>query len=103
MSYPLHLIELSCSFCNSLEVGDETHVLFSCTLYNGTRLDLYNRINAKYLFFTEFNLDSKIVYFLFNSIDPFVCRLISAYIFQMMETRRETSFKTKSCTRVATL
>ena len=78
-------------------------MLFFCNLYNDTRLDLYNGINAKYLFFTEFNLDLKIVYFLFNSIDPFVCGLISAYIFQMMETRRETSFKTKSCTRVATL
>ena len=49
---------------------------------------------AKYPFFKDFNLDLKTVFF-FNSIDPFVSRLISAFIFQLMEVTSETSFETK--------
>jgi len=57
-------------------------------------LYLYTRLITKNPFFKDFNLSSKKVSLL-NNIDPFVCRLISAFIFQLMKIRHETSFKTK--------
>ena len=51
------------------------------------------RLITKYHFFKDFNLDSKTV-FLFNNADPFVRTLVSAFIFQLMESTHETSFIT---------
>ena len=51
------------------------------------------RLITKYPFFKDFNLDSKTV-FLFNNADPFVRTLVSAFIFQLMESTHETSFIT---------
>ena len=44
-------------------------------------LYLYTRLITNYPFFKDFNLSSKKYPFL-NNIDPFLCRLISAFIFQ---------------------
>ena len=73
---------------------DERNALFPCIFYDEIRLELKNKINSKYPFSNEFDHNSKII-FLFNNVDPFICRLISAFVFQAMNMIHEVSYKTK--------
>ena len=80
-----------CSFCHSNEVENEIHFIFSCQLYDGLCLKFFNDIADKYSLFNELDINAKVL-FLFNSIDPFVCRLTAAFVFQAMLLRQEISF-----------
>ena len=46
-------------------------------------------INVRYQNFNDLDNISKIL-FLFNSVDPFVCRTIAAYIYDSMLIRQST-------------
>ena len=76
-----------CSFCHSNEVENGIHFLFSCQLY----IKFFNDITDKYSLFKELDIHAKVL-FLFNSIDPFVCRSTGAFVFQAMLLRQEISF-----------
>ena len=79
-----------CSFCHSNEVENEIHFLFSCQLYDSLCLNLFNDITDKYSLFNELDINAKVL-FLFNSIDPFVCRSTATFVFQAMSLRHEIS------------
>ena len=79
-----------CYFCHSNEVENEIHFLFSCQLYDSLRLNFFNDITDKYSLFNELDINAKVL-FLFNSIDPFVCRSTAAFVFQAMSLRHEIS------------
>ena len=79
-----------CSFCRSNEIESEVHFLFSCQLYDSLRLKFFNEITDKYSLFNELDITAKVL-FLFNSIDPFVCRSTAAFVFQAMSLRHEIS------------
>lgn len=81
-----------CSFCQSDEIEDERHVLFSYTFYDKIRIVLNNKITLKYPLLLDLN--SKTL-FLFDDVDPFISGLISAFIFQAMNIRHEILYKTK--------
>ena len=66
------------------------HFLFSCQLYDSLRLKSFNDITEKYNLFKELDINAKIL-FLFNSIDPFVCRSSVSFVFQAMLLRQEIS------------
>ena len=79
-----------CSFCHSNEVENEIHFLFSCQLYESLRLKFFNDITDKCSLFNELDINARVL-FLFNGIDPFVCRLTAAFVFQAMILRHEIS------------
>ena len=72
-----------CSLCHLNEIEDELHFLFSCHHYNDIRKKFFTEINIRYQNFNDLDNNSKIL-FLFNSVDPFVCRTIAAYIYDLM-------------------
>ena len=47
--------------------------MFSCTLYDTLRNKYFDEIINKYNFFNDLDVKSKIL-FLFNNIDPFICK-----------------------------
>ena len=63
---------------------------FSCQLYDSLRLKFFNDITDKYSIFNELDINGKVL-FLFNSIDPSVCRSTAAFVFQAMLLRHEIS------------
>ena len=67
-----------CSFCHSDEVENEYHFLFSCTFYEEIRKKIFLEIHEKYSHFNSLDNTSKIL-FLFNSVDPFICRSTAAF------------------------
>ena len=69
-----------CTLCQSNDVENESHVLFSCALYNNFRSKFFDEITGKYKFFKDLSINSKIL-FLFNDIDPFICRSVAAFVF----------------------
>ena len=69
--------------CQLNNIENETHVLFSCTLYNALRSKLYDEIVHKYNFFQDPDITSKIL-FLLNNIDHFVCRSFAAFVYDVM-------------------
>ena len=77
----------TCYLCNSNQIEDESHFLFSCKHYHDTRKKYFDEINDKYRNFTDLDNISKIM-FLFNNVDPFVCRTIAAYIYDSMLNRQ---------------
>ena len=75
-----------CSLCQANEVENECHVMFCCTLYD-TLLNnsfLMNSFNNN--FFYDVDVKSKIL-FLFHNIDPFICKSVAAFIFEIMNSR----------------
>ena len=74
-----------CSLCQANEVENECHVVFSCTLYDTLRNKFFDEIINKYNFFNDLDVKSKIL-FLFNNIDPFICKSVAAFIFEIMNT-----------------
>ena len=81
-----------CTSCQSNDVENESHVLFSCALYNNFRSKFFDEITGKYKFFKDLSINSKIL-FLFNSIDPFICRSVAAFLFVVMNYRYQTFHK----------
>ena len=60
---------------------------FSCTLCETLRNKFFHdKIIKKYNFFKYFDVKSKIL-FLFNNIDPFICKSVCAFIFVSMDCR----------------
>ena len=72
-----------CSFCDTNEIGNKIHFLFFCKPYNSWRIKLFNEITEKYAHFKELDTQSKIL-FLFNGIDPTVCRKMAAFAHDCM-------------------
>ena len=65
---------------------------FSCTLYETLRNKFFHdKIIKKYNFFNDFDVKSKIL-FLFYNIDPFICKSVSAFIFEIMDCRPHQVF-----------
>ena len=75
-----------CSFCHSDEVENGYHFLFSCTFYEEIRKKIFLEIHEKYSHFNSLDNTSKIL-FLFNSVDPFICRSTAAFVFECMTHR----------------
>ena len=58
--------------------------MFSCTLYDTLRNKYFDEIINKYNFFNDLDVKSKIL-FLFNNIDPFICKSVAAFISQFWD------------------
>ena len=61
---------------------------FSCTLYDTLCNKFCDEIITKYNFFNDLDVKSKIL-FLFNNIDPFICKSFADYFFQIMNCRHD--------------
>ena len=83
-----------CSLCQLNNIKNETRVLFSCTLYNALCSNFYDEIIHKYNFLQDFDIISEI-FFLFNNIDPFVCRSLAAFVYDVMSYRNSRLFVIK--------
>ena len=68
------------------EVENEYHFLFSCPFYENIRKKIFLEIHEKYSHFNSLVNTSKIL-FLFNSVDPFICRSTAAFVFECMTHR----------------
>ena len=60
--------------------------MFSCTLYDTPRNKFLDEIIKKYNSFTNLDVKSNVL-FLFNNIDPFICKSVAAFIFEIMNCR----------------
>ena len=60
--------------------------MFSCTLYDTPHNKFLDEIIKKYNSFTDLDVKSNIL-FLFNNIDPFICKSVAAFIFEIMKCR----------------
>ena len=69
-------------------VENECHVMFSCTLYDTLRNKFFDEIITKYNFFNDLDVKSKLL-FLFNNIDPFICKSVAAFIFEIINGRHD--------------
>ena len=77
-----------CSLRQSNEAENECHVMLSCTLYDTLRNKFFDEIITKYNFFNDSDVKSKSL-FLFNNIDPFICKSVAAFIFEIMNCRHD--------------
>ena len=77
-----------CSLCQANEVENECHVMFSCTLYETLLSKFFDETITKYNFFDDLDVKSKIL-FLFNNIDPFICKSVTAFLFEIMNCRHD--------------
>ena len=69
-----------------MKLKNKCHVMFSCTLCDPLRNKFFDEISEKYNFFNDLDVKSKIL-FLFNNIDPFICKSVVVYIFGFMNFR----------------
>ena len=69
-------------------VENDCHVMFSCTLYDTLRNKFFDEIITKYNFFNDLDIKSKLL-FLFNNIDPFICKSVAAFIFEIINCRHD--------------
>ena len=69
-------------------VENECHVMFSCTLYDTLRNKFFDEIITKYNFFNDLDVKSKLL-FLFNNVDPFICKSVAAFIFEIINCRHD--------------
>ena len=76
-----------CPFCQLNEVEHEIHFIFSCQLYNSLRSKFFADVNERYPIFNDLDKNLKII-FLFNNIDPFICRRTAAYVHLCMDLRQ---------------
>ena len=51
-----------CYVCQTNEIENELHFLFSCTHYDNLRLKLFNELTEKYIFFQDLDINSKILF-----------------------------------------
>ena len=77
-----------CSLCQANEDENECHVMFSCTLQDTPCNKFFDEIITKYMFFNDLDVESKIL-FLFNNIDPFICKSLAAVIFETLNCRHD--------------
>ena len=82
-----------CHVCQTNEIENELYFLFSCTHYDNLRIKLFNELTEKYIFFKDLDSINLKILFLFNSIDPVICRSIAAY--DCMNYRQELLFQKK--------
>ena len=83
-----------CSLCQLNEVENESHVMLTCTFYNKLRSKFFNEVIVKFNSFKHLDNNSRIL-FLFNSIDPFICRSVAAFIFEIMNYRYKVRLHVK--------
>ena len=83
-----------CTLCQLNNIENETHVLFSYTLYNALCSKFYDEIVHKYNFFQDLDITSKIL-FLFDNIDPFICRSLAAFVYNVRSYRNSRLFLIK--------
>ena len=76
-----------CSHCSSNEVENEIHFVFHCNLHEQLRKTLFNDIILKYPEFGSLNEQNKIL-FLFNNIDPYICKKLGYFIFEAFQKRK---------------
>ena len=53
---------------------------------------VFDEITRKYQFFEQLDINSKIL-FLFNSIDPFICRSVAAFVYEIMNSRYKKLYR----------
>ena len=75
-----------CSLCQANVVENECHAMFYRILCDKLRDKLFNEITEKYNFFKDLDERSNIL-FLFNNIDPFVCKSVAVFVFEIMNQR----------------
>ena len=74
--------------CNTSEIENETHFLYKCNAQHDIRDKYFKEITDRYPVFDTFNNMTKIV-FLFNNVDPFICRSVAAYVDTCLDQRKE--------------
>ena len=52
------------------------------------RNKFFDEVITKYNFFNDFDVKSKLL-LLFNNIDPFICKSVAAFIFEIMNCRHD--------------
>ena len=80
-----------CSHCSSNEVENEIHFVFHCNLHEQLRKTLFNDIILKYPEFGSLNEQNKIL-FLFNNIDPYICKKLGYFIFEAFQKRKRKTW-----------
>ena len=81
--------------CSWNKVENEIHFLFECNLYKNLRQHFSQDVEAKYSKFVELNKSEKVI-FLFNNIDPYVCKKLGYYVYDAFQLREFYSIKTKA-------
>ncbi len=76
-----------CQYCESRDIENETHFLLECTFNKSKREKLHNDITLKYPCYINLNKKNKIL-FLFNNIDPFICKKLAHFIYETFQTRK---------------
>ena len=77
-----------CKFCSDNEVENESHFLFSCNLYQNIRKKFFDDVSFKYPNFNTLNNSDKVL-FLFNNIDPFICKKLGYFTFEAFQKRKQ--------------
>ena len=77
-----------CKFCSDNEVENESHFLFSCNLYQDIRKKFFDDVSLKYPNFNTLNNSDKVL-FLFNNIDPFICKKLGYFTFEAFQKRKQ--------------
>ena len=72
-----------CQRCSSNKVENEIHFLFECNLNKNLRQHFFQDVEAKGSKF----VDLIKVIFLFNIIDPYVCKKLGYYIYEAFQLR----------------
>ena len=62
------------------------------TIYDNLRLKFFSEISDRHTLFKDLDVTSKLL-FLFNSIDPSICRSIAAFVFECMRYRHDMLFQ----------
>ena len=75
-----------CHYCHSYEIENETHFLLYCDRYKDIRQTMIHDIKLNYPNYDEL-IDQNKIMFLFNNVDPFICRKLGYFIFQAFELR----------------
>ena len=76
-------------YCSSNEVENEIHLVLHCNLHERIRKTFFNDIISKYPEFDTLSEQSKT--FLFNNIDPCICKKLGYFIFEDFQKRKQRS------------
>ena len=77
-----------CTKCAFKEIEDESHFLFTCTLYNNERNKLFKIILDKSKNFKQLSIDDQLCWLLSNK-DVVIVHAVAQYIHNAMEKRRQ--------------
>ncbi len=58
----IHIEERVCVLCNMNDIEDEIHILYTCTLYEHIRIDMYNNVINKNVNFHQQNDEQNFIY-----------------------------------------